>query len=71
MAHFEIYAQGIVHTSVCSTLGPEETTARLNVESPTGLDHGWHITDQTFKDGTPNPCPCNQDPSRKHYLFTC
>jgi len=69
-----IYSKGFVHCSVCAlaSLSVEEITRFVNKENPTGLTHGWSVSDEPFKGGQPNPCPCDQEPeTRKHYLFSC
>lgn len=69
---FEAYSVGLVCVSVCSDLPIEEVTERLNLEHPTGIDSRWALSeDKTFSGGEPMPCPCNEDPSRTHYLFNC
>ena len=72
MEDFTVYSDGIVHCSVCSALSPEETTAKLNAEHPTGITSRWEIADEPFATGEPNPCPCKENPeTHKHYLFVC
>lgn len=73
MKDFEAYAIGIVSASVCSSLTPEDTLARMNAEHPAGTQHGWALsTDPTFRGGKPNPCPCDVAPeTHKHYLLEC
>ena len=69
---FEAYGVGLVCASVCSNLPVEEITRRLNAEHSTGISSRWEPSkDETFADGHPNPCPCNKDARRKHYLFNC
>jgi hypothetical protein len=65
------YRVGLCHASVCAVADatPEEIT---RAAGPTGLDHGWQISEEpTFSGGEPNPCPCNVDPSRQHWLLVC
>jgi hypothetical protein len=72
MKEFEAYSVGICCASVCSSLSADETEQRLNDEYPTGLNHGWHLSeDKMFKTGQPMPCPCENNPANKHYLFNC
>ena len=69
---FEIYSTGLAFCSVCSSLTPEKTTDRLNLEMPTGISSEWKISDSAFSSGESNPCPCNLYPdTHKHYLFSC
>jgi hypothetical protein len=69
----EIYAKGFVHLSVCApkSMQREVVEARVNAKHPTGLDHGWKVSENPFRDGTPNPGPCNDDPDRQHWLLVC
>ncbi len=70
--HFDAYNVGIVHASVCTDLPVDEATARLNAEHPTGIESKWHPSaEPTFLGGQPNPCACEHDATRKHYLFSC
>jgi len=72
MKDFIIYAWDLCYASVCSSLSPEETKQRLNQEIPTGIQSQWDFAQEPFKDGTPNPCPCNKAPdTHRHYLFVC
>lgn len=70
---FWVYAMGVVCTSICTSLTPEEATERLNREHPTGVSSRWEVSeDKTFADGRPNPSPCPDHPdTHKHYLFSC
>jgi hypothetical protein len=71
---FCAYTVGVAYASVCTSLPIEEATRRLNAEHPTGIDHGWSLSDDaTFADGIhPNPCPCHLKPdTHTHYLFSC
>ena len=70
---FEVYSVGLVHSSVCSALTPEETVARANVELPTGIGSQWSLSEEpTFSGGQSNPCPCEENPeTHKHYLLVC
>ena len=44
----------------------------LNSNYPTGLAHQWDFSkDEKFTSGEPNPCPCEQESGRTHYLFDC
>ena len=69
----EVYSSGVVHCSVCTTkeLSVKDVERRANVTNPTGIDHQWKVTEKSFGDGKSNPCQCNEDPTRLHYLLTC
>lgn len=67
----EIYSPGIVHCSVCTNAPPEELITMVNEHNPTGLNHGWRISDDPFRDGSPNPNQCEDKLGNKHYLIVC
>ena len=72
MKDFDIYSKGLCYCSVCSSLLKEETVLRVNGENPTGLNHGWEIAKEDFREGSLNPHPCERNPkTHKHYLFSC
>lgn len=72
MKDFEIYNKGLCYCSVCSSLPKDEIVLRVNAENPTGLDHGWGIAKDNFREGPVNPSPCEQYPeTHKHYLLSC
>lgn len=68
-----IYASGPVSCSVCAEadLSSEEVERMVNRLMPTGIDSPWRISDESFKDGTPNGVECHDGPTRKHYLLVC
>lgn len=70
-----VYANGLVHCSVCvpASWDTAKVESVINVINPTGIHSRWSVSgDSTFKDGKPNPCSCNNQPStRKHYLMVC
>jgi hypothetical protein len=66
----DIYCIGPLSCSVCSSLSPEETVKRVNELHPSGTTNGWVISDEKFKTGQDNPCPCDQHPeTHKHYYL--
>lgn len=68
------YATGAVSMSVCvkAEATRDEVEEAANRASPTGIDSRWHISeDATFRTGEPNPCPCQDEPGRFHYLLNC
>jgi hypothetical protein len=69
----DVYTVGLVHASVCTDLDdPDEIAREVNAKHPTGISSAWKISDApTFSGGQPNPCPCDRDPDRKHYLMVC
>lgn len=69
-----VYATGLVCCSVCvpNHFTAEEIEDVVNQENPTGISSRWKVsTDPTFKEGKPNPCPCEKDPDRMHCLMNC
>lgn len=71
-ADFTVYAAGPVFCSVCTTLDPEAAAVRLNAEHPAGTKEGWGVHPKGFRDGQPNPCPCDTHPeTHRHMLFSC
>lgn len=70
-----IYSNGIASCSVCATndLSIKEITEEVNRISPTGISSKWALADDEFFDGQEktNPCVCELDDNRKHYLFHC
>ena len=70
---FEVYAVGICYASICTVLDRADIKERMNREHPSGTENGWMLSDDpTFKDGEPNPSPCDQrSGTHKHYLMVC
>lgn len=68
-----VYALGLTHASVCTSQPDEQTLATVDELYPTGLNHGWKISDDpAFADGKPNPCPCDHHPrTHRHVLLVC
>lgn len=68
---FKAYSVGLCFASVCTSLSLSESTQRLNLEYSTGVGP-WEKSDEKFRTGDSNPCPCNENPqTHKHYLFVC
>lgn len=66
-----IYSAGFISMSVCTDDTDEEMLAFVNAEHPTGLEHGWEIASEGFRNGQPNPSPCELEPGRRHVLLHC
>lgn len=69
-----VYASGPLSCSACVKKGMSraEIEAEVNRVHPAGTEHGWRISeDKVFRQGASNPCVCNTDPDRFHYLFEC
>ncbi len=46
--------------------------ASANVKKPAGTSQGWKVSaDECFHGGEPNPCQCERNPERMHYLLDC
>lgn len=66
-----VYSWGLFYCSVCA---PAEMTAEqiereTNAINVCGTSKGWTIADQEFSGGQSNPCACDSDPARKHWLL--
>lgn len=69
-----VYAIGLCTASVCapSDMPVEDVAASLNRQHPTGITSQWAPSDdETFRQGGPQPGPCNKHADRTHYLFQC
>lgn len=69
-----IYSTGVCHCSVCAPgdMPIEEIVEQVNDRHPTGIESRWeHSSDSTFHGGAPNPCQCDLDGARMHYLMVC
>lgn len=69
-----LYSIGIIHASACAPMDTPglDVIDAANKIHPTG-GHPWFIDPdaKTFNSGAPNPCVCNDDPARQHWLLTC
>ena len=58
-----VYASGLQYASICV---PKD----LSGDSINSSSDNWFISkDKEFVSGHPNPCPCELDPNRIHYLM--
>jgi hypothetical protein len=72
MSDVKPYAVGICRASVCAPKDTpiEEVEREVNGSHPTGIASPWRKSDDdAFSGGEPNPCPCNSDPERLHWLL--
>lgn len=68
---FQVYSEGSVYASVCSSLSLKETKKQMN-DRPTGTKFIWKLAKETFRTGEANPHSCEDYPeTHKHYLFVC
>jgi len=68
-----VYATGICHCSACVPKNWDRARVEIvvNIEHPTGISSKWAISDENFLSGESNPCPCEEDSSRQHWLLNC
>jgi len=68
-----VYSIGLCHCSCCAPEGMsrEVVERQVNASHPTGISHGWHVSEEKFRTGQDNPCPCESAPGRVHYLLCC
>ena len=85
MSDVNVYSMGLVMASVCapSNMAGDEVAAAVNEQDADSLrgvglaKHAGHTPqwgvsdDANFRTGQTNPCPCEDDPSRKHWLLEC
>jgi len=69
----EIYSSGICHCSVCvpKDMDKETIEQKVNSENMTGIQSQWEISEENFASGASNPCPCEDNGTRQHYLMVC
>lgn len=69
------YRVGLVHLSACAPtdLCEAEVEEEINYQHPTGISSRWKISDDEalFASGAANGCPCEIDPTRRHWLLSC
>jgi hypothetical protein len=69
--YFKVLSVGLCFATVCTDLPDGEAGDRLNASHPTGISSRWEVSEEDFKDGTPNGVCCEKDPTRRHVLFVC
>ena len=72
MKEVHVYVSGLCFCSVCAPkdMHIEDVEAATNHQNPSGVTP-WRKSPDDFKDGEPNPGPCEDDGSRVHYLMVC
>jgi hypothetical protein len=68
------FRAGLCYGTACAPadMPLDEVEKRVRAIDVAGTRAGWRLYDSaTFRDGTPNPCPCEKDPTRRHILFAC
>lgn len=75
MTVVNVYSIGPICCSACAPgqLSSDEVAREVNGSYPTGISSQWRVSgDELFADGEhTNPCACEQDPERKHWLLEC
>jgi hypothetical protein len=71
MKKVDIYSNGPMYCSACadSSLSKDEVEAEVNLYNPSGV-RPWEISKEPFRGGRSNPCKCEEDNTRLHYLLT-
>ncbi len=66
------YSVGVVYLSACAPVetGGETVASQANIEHPTGVTP-WAVADEAFRTGEPNPCACDSEAGRRHWLLSC
>lgn len=68
---FVVYGEGLLYASVCSSFSQEIVIERMS-RRICGTTNGWQFSEETFKGGESNPCPCSDNPeTHQHFLFIC
>lgn len=70
MTPISIYSFGIVHCSVCAPhdMTAEQVEQEVNAHEPTGISSRWHVSEETFRGGEPNPF---RQECGNHWLLVC
>lgn len=67
-----IYSKGLCCRSVCTNMTDlSEIEAEVNRQSSTGIPSKWKLAEEPFRDGSANPCPCEQNEGFQHLLMVC
>lgn len=69
-----IYSYGLCYASACAPaeMGGGDVAEAVNAQMPTGIGSRWNISsDAAFKSGQSNPCECEHDKTRRHWLLDC
>ena len=72
-----IYSQSLAYACACAPayMSAASVQEAADKNCPTGIPGPagkWLWKSGTaFADGTPSPCPCNTDPSRRHWQLEC
>lgn len=66
-----VISEGICQKSVCVPDNWDKEKILANAGT-SGIDSEWQLSSDThFKTGETNPCSCDQEAGRKHYLLVC
>lgn len=72
MTKIDIYAVGLCSMSICTDKKTtiKEIEEEANASHPTGIKSRWKISGK-FSDKQHNPCACDLDANKLHYLLKC
>lgn len=64
-------SEGLCYKSMCAVA--DASIDEIEAEAgPSGTRRGWKLSEDThFATGQTNPCPCDQEEGRLHYLLSC
>lgn len=68
----QIYHVGLFYISVCAPKewDKEKVEEKTNLANLCGTSKGWTVScDETFASGHTNPCECDIDSTRRHWLL--
>lgn len=74
MSVVHIMSEGIFYLTACAPadMDGQAVEGEVRRRAIAGTSHGWRLSkDPTFSGGQTNPCVCDQDDTRKHWLFAC
>jgi hypothetical protein len=73
-SQIDCYAVGFCYMSVCApkNFSPDDLELIANLRHPTGIERKWRVSnDREFASGHPNPCQCEGNADKMHYLLEC
>jgi len=68
--NYEVTREGILNIQVCSNCpvdAMDELEKAVQTNNPAGTSYNWQIENE----GDLKPVKCDDDPNRKHYVFSC
>lgn len=65
-----LYAEGPISSSVCAPKEmPEHEVCEAASRISPDPNFPFVVSDESFRTGEPNPCPCNDDEGKLHWLL--